>query len=162
MNKELIGYTWKDELTLGKGVKNRYIFPVISSLLQNKFFDPRFSNFRMSFQILADHARSRLEIARRERVRFRLAPQIALEILLILAAEGGSSPLTSLFDRIAAAEKSVRSHVRTLTALGLVHEERDAADKRAKTLRLTPRGLQDLLSYAQECCAVGLESANRA
>lgn len=119
----------------------------------------------MYFQSLAAHARSRLEMARRERVRFRLAPQIALEILLILAAEGGAASLNSLFDRIAAAEKSIRSHVRTLTALGLVHEERDTADKRAKMLRLTPRGLEDLHAYAQECSVghdVGAASANRA
>jgi DNA-binding MarR family transcriptional regulator len=107
--------------------------------------------FLMHSQTLADHARRRLEISQRERIRFRVAPQIALEVLLILAAEGGSTPLTSLFDRISAAEKSVRSHVRTLMALGLVHEERHSGDKRAKMLRLTPRGLQDLHSYAQEC-----------
>lgn len=101
-------------------------------------------------QNLAAYARDRLELSRRERIRFRLSPQISLEILLILAAERGSAPLTTLFDRIAAAEKSVRSHVRALIASGLIEDAPDPGDRRAKLLRLTPRGLNDLAAHIQE------------
>lgn len=105
----------------------------------------------MNHQNLALYARDRLELSRKERIRFRLAPQISLEILLILAAERGSAPLTELFTRIAAAEKSVRSHVRALMASGLIDEATDSSDRRAKLLRLTPLGLNDLSAHLREC-----------
>jgi DNA-binding MarR family transcriptional regulator len=104
----------------------------------------------MISQALADYARNRLTLSQRERIRFRLSPQISLEILLILAAEGGSIPLTRLFGQIAAAEKSVRSHVRALMSSGLVDEAPDDGDRRAKLLRLTIRGVDDLSTYALE------------
>lgn len=100
-------------------------------------------------QALATYARDRLALSRDERIRFRLAPQISLEILLILAADHGSAPLTQLFDGISAAEKSIRSHVRVLMASGLIMEGKDSSDRRAKRLRLTARGVADLSTYAQ-------------
>jgi DNA-binding MarR family transcriptional regulator len=102
-------------------------------------------------QALAHYARVRLALTQRERIRFRLSPQISLEILLILAAEQGSAPLTGLFEQIAAAEKSIRSHIRALMASGLVDDAPHATDGRAKLLRLTPRGIEDLAAYVEEC-----------
>ena len=86
-----------------------------------------------------------------ERTRFRLAPQISLEILLLLGAGRGAVPLTRIYEDIAAAEKSVRSHVRALTAAGLVAEEQASGDKRTKRLRLTHRGQADLAAYVSAC-----------
>jgi len=105
----------------------------------------------MFSQSLAQYAHDRLKLSRRERIRFRLAPQISLEILLILAAERGSVPLTTLFNQIAAAEKSVRSHVRALMASGLVDEQPHPVDGRAKLLALTQRGIDDLAAHLTEC-----------
>jgi len=104
----------------------------------------------MLSQSLAQYAHDRLKLSQRERIRFRLAPQISLEILLILAAEHGSAPLTTLFAQIAAAEKSVRSHVRALMASGLVDEQPHPVDGRAKLLALTPRGIDDLTAHVTE------------
>lgn len=101
-------------------------------------------------QELARIAHDRLALSRRERVRFRIAPQITLEILLILASGNGSASLTSLFEQIAAAERSVRSHIRALMASGLVEENKQSRDTRAKMLRLTPRGVDDLTAYLRE------------
>lgn len=85
-----------------------------------------------------------------ERARFRLSPQISLEILLILGAQDGCAPLADIYERIAAAEKSVRAHLRTLMASGLVEEE-TGEDKRTKRLVLTPRGRADLSDYVRAC-----------
>jgi DNA-binding MarR family transcriptional regulator len=104
----------------------------------------------MFSQDLARQAGDRLALSQRERIRFRLAPQITLEILLILASERGSISLGTLVQQIAAAEKSIRSHVRSLMASGLVEEQKLADDKRAKLLRLTPRGIDELTAYLQE------------
>jgi DNA-binding MarR family transcriptional regulator len=130
--------------------------PVIMSAiakapLAQSFISFRTRRFHMLSQALVHYARDRLNLSQRERIRFRLAPQISLEILLILAAERGSTPLTRLFDQIAAAEKSIRSHVRVLMASGLLEEEKSRSDRRAKLLRLTPRGVDDLLSHLAEC-----------
>jgi DNA-binding MarR family transcriptional regulator len=105
---------------------------------------------KMFSQDLARQAGDRLALSHRERIRFRLAPQITLEILLILASERGSISLGALVEQIAAAEKSIRSHVRSLMASGLVEEQKLADDKRAKILRLTPRGIDELTAYLQE------------
>jgi DNA-binding MarR family transcriptional regulator len=58
--------------------------------------------------------------------------------------------LTTLFEQIAAAEKSVRAHVRTLKASGLVDEQPHPVDGRAKLLALTPRGIDDLATHLIE------------
>jgi DNA-binding MarR family transcriptional regulator len=104
----------------------------------------------MFSQDLTSQAADRLALSQRERIRFRLAPQITLEILLILANERGAISLGALFEQIAAAEKSIRTHVRTLMASGFVEEQKLADDKRAKLLRLTPRGVDELTAYLQE------------
>jgi DNA-binding MarR family transcriptional regulator len=104
----------------------------------------------MFSQDLTRQAADRLALAQRERIRFRLAPQITLEILLILATERGSISLGTLVEQIAAAEKSIRTHVRALMASGFVEEQKLADDKRAKLLRLTPRGVDELTAHFHE------------
>lgn len=107
----------------------------------------------MFSQDLTRRAANRLALSQRERIRFRLAPQITLEILLILATEHGSISLGTLVEQIAAAEKSIRTHVRTLMASGFVEERKLADDKRAKLMQLTPRGVDELTAYLQETCS---------
>lgn len=115
----------------------------------------------MLSQTLAQYAHDRLKLSQQERIRFRLAPQISLEVLLILAAARGSVPLTHLFDQISAAEKSIRSHIRTLMASGLVVEAPHPIDGRAKLLALTARGAEDLAAHLLDIHS-GQEDAVRA
>jgi DNA-binding MarR family transcriptional regulator len=100
---------------------------------------------------VSDFARYRLDLCSRERRRFRLPPQISLEILLLLAEQDGAAALNRIYEQIPAAEKSVRSHIRALIASRLVEEGEPGADRRAKSLRLTSRGAADLATYVEEC-----------
>lgn len=104
----------------------------------------------MFHQDISAFARARLDLARMERLRFRLAPQISLEILLILGAARHAVPLLEIHERIAAADKSIRIHLRALMQSGLVAEEEVSGDRRTKRLRLTERGQADLAAYVDD------------
>ena len=92
----------------------------------------------------------RLKLCRMERQRFKVSPQIPLEVFLLLGAHHGALPLSSIYEEIPATEKAIRLHLHALVSSGLIVEEQGRDDKRSKAVALTERGFEALSSYVAE------------
>jgi predicted transcriptional regulator len=94
-------------------------------------------------------AMRRLKLCRMERQRFKVSPQIPLEIFLLLGANHGAMALSAIYEEIPATEKAIRLHLLNLVSSGLITEKPGHDDKRSKEIALTKRGF-DMLSYYVE------------
>ena len=101
-------------------------------------------------QDYADFAIRRLKLCRMERQRFKVSPQIPLEIFLMLGANHGALPLSSIYEEIPATEKAIRLHLHSLVSSGLITENAGRDDKRSKEIALTARGFDMLSKYVAE------------
>ena len=104
-------------------------------------------------QFRQDHAHfamRRLKLCRMERQRFKVSPQIPLEIFLLLGANHGALALSEIYEQIPATEKAIRLHLHSLVSSGLIAEQQARDDKRSKEVALTKRGFEMLFSYIAE------------
>ncbi len=92
----------------------------------------------------------RLKLCRMERQRFKVSPQIPLEIFLLLGANHGALALSSIYEGIPATEKAIRLHLLNLVSSGLITEQPWQDDKRSKEIALTKSGLEMLSNYVAE------------
>ena len=70
----------------------------------------------MQFQADYTHfAMRRLKLCRMERQRFKVSPQIPLEIFLLLGSNHGASPLSEIYEQIPATEKAIRLCICTIS-----------------------------------------------
>ena len=105
----------------------------------------------MQFQADYTHfAKRRLKLCRMERQRFKVSPQIPLEIFLLLGANHGALPLSEIYEEIPATEKAIRLHLHSLLSSGLIVEQSCRDDKRSKEIALTQRGFDMLSEYVTE------------
>lgn len=77
-------------------------------------------------------AKRRLRLCRSERQRFKVSPQIPLEIFLLLGSNGGILPLSTIYEQIPATEKAIRLHLHSLVSSGFILELTAPDDKRSK------------------------------
>jgi DNA-binding MarR family transcriptional regulator len=96
----------------------------------------------------------RLTLSKIESQHFKLAPQIPLEILLILSANRGSLRLSDLYKNVRATPAAVRLHLNSLKSSELVGEGVDPVDRRARRVFLTQKGQTDINRYADESTRV--------
>ena len=104
-------------------------------------------------QFIEDHAhfaKRRLKLSRMERRFFKVAPQIPLEVFLLLGANHGAMALSAIYEEIPATEKAIRLHLLKLVSSDLIVEQPGPDDKRAKEIALTERGFDMLSSYMAE------------
>jgi predicted transcriptional regulator len=85
-----------------------------------------------------------------ERQRFKVSPQIPLEIFLLLGANAGGLPLSEIYEQIPATEKAIRLHLHNLVSSGLIIEQTARDDKRSKEIALTQRGFEALSDYVAD------------
>jgi DNA-binding MarR family transcriptional regulator len=95
-------------------------------------------------------ARARLNLSLVESRHFKVAPQIPLEVLLVLSANQGSARLSELYERVRATQSAVRLHLRSLALSDLVEEGVEPADRRARRILLTPKGVVSVDRYAED------------
>jgi DNA-binding MarR family transcriptional regulator len=103
---------------------------------------------------LVDLALLRLTLSHIESKHFKVAPQIPLEVLLVLSANQGSLRLSELYRRVRATQAAVRLHLRSLEMLELVDEGIDPLDRRARRIFLTPKGEANVRRYAEDSMRV--------
>ena len=101
-------------------------------------------------QDYAHFAMRRLKLCRMERRRFKVSPQIPLEVFLLLGANHGALPLSDIYEQIPATEKAIRLHLHSLVSSGLIAEQQGRDDKRSKEVALTERGFEMLSEYVAE------------
>ncbi|MEN9708352.1 MAG: hypothetical protein RIQ68_760 [Pseudomonadota bacterium] len=101
-------------------------------------------------QDYAHFAMRRLKLCRVERQRFKVSPQIPLEVFLLLGAHHGALPLSEIYEQIPATEKAIRLHLHALVSSGLIAEQAGRDDKRSKEVALTERGFEMLSNYVAE------------
>lgn len=109
---------------------------------------------------LNDFVSCRLMLSHIEIRHFKVAPQIPLEILLVLSVSEGSSGLSELYKSVRATPAAIRLHLRSLAMSGLVEEGVDPLDRRARRIFLTPKGFADVRSYAEESMRVMAQFAS--
>lgn len=95
-------------------------------------------------------AMRRLKLCRMERQRFKVSPQIPLEIFLLLGAHDGMLALNEIYEQIPATEKAIRLHLHNLVSSGLIVEQTGRDDKRSKEIALTQRGFDALSNYVSD------------
>jgi predicted transcriptional regulator len=91
-----------------------------------------------------------LKLCRMERQRFKVSPQIPLEVFLLLGAHHGALALSEIYEQIPATEKAIRLHLHSLVSSGLIIEQQARDDKRSKEVALTERGFEMLSNYVEE------------
>ena len=104
-------------------------------------------------QFIEDHAhfaKRRLKLSRMERRFFKVAPQIPLEVFLLLGANHGAMALSAIYEEIPATEKAIRLHLLNLVSSGLITEQPGHDDKRSNEIALTKRGFDMLSTYVAE------------
>ncbi len=99
---------------------------------------------------LINFANRRLRLCRSERKRFKISPQIPLEIFLLLGAQGGSIPLSQIYEQIPATEKAIRLHLHGLLSNGSIVEQTSTEDKRSKEIVFTQRGIEEFSAYVYD------------
>lgn len=105
----------------------------------------------MQFQADYTHfAMRRLKLCRMERQRFKVSPQIPLEIFLLLGSNHGALPLSEIYEQIPATEKAIRLHLHNLVSSGFIIEQTARDDKRSKEIALTQRGFEELSEYIKD------------
>ncbi len=92
----------------------------------------------------------RLKIAALERKRFKIRHDYQFLILLILGARLLPISRASLVKKIGCSEVSFRKYYTELAELGLIEIIHTSADKRKKTVKLTPLGQCELAEYEKE------------
>ncbi len=90
------------------------------------------------------YAQRRLWISRMEADLLKLAPQIPLEIILVITASNGVISLDKLYDSINATDAAIRIHLKSLRDLNFIALQPSKLDKRARSASLTPEGLKKL------------------
>ncbi len=108
---------------------------------------------------LITFANRRLRLCRTERQRFKVSPQIPLEIFLLLGAQGGSIPLSHIYEQIPATEKAIRLHMHSLLSSGSIIEQTSADDKRSKEIVFTQRGIEEFSKYVIDYMEFRLNNA---
>lgn len=96
---------------------------------------------------LIDFANRRLKLCRMERQRFKVSPQIPLEIFLLIGRNGGSLALSTIYEQIPATEKAIRLHLHSLVSSGSIIEQTATDDKRSKEIIFTPKGVEEFAAY---------------
>ena len=98
----------------------------------------------MSNSDIKIYAQRRLWISRIEAELFKLSPQISLEIILVITANGGDISLEQIYNSINATNAAIRIHVNALKDAKIIVINASNLDKRARWVSLTPEGIEKL------------------
>ena len=98
----------------------------------------------MSNSDIQIYAQRRLWISRIEGKLFKLSPQISLEIILVITANGGDISLEKIYNSINATNAAIRMHINSLKVAKIIVTNASNLDKRARWVSLTPEGIEKL------------------